>query len=67
MIFQNDQVTLLVLSVDAARHVGDIERFDAQQVHQSYGVGNLRHAVAFVGVKAALHGYHRLLTQRSVE
>ena len=53
--------------VHAARGVANEEVLDAQFVHDANGEGHLLHVVAFVVVKASLHGHHVLAAQTAEE
>ena len=58
VVGDGDDSSLAVAGVDAAGGVGDDEVADAEETEDSGGEGDLRHAVALVGVDTALHdGY----------
>jgi hypothetical protein len=63
VVVDDHQVAYAECRVHATRGVAHKQRLDAQLIHHTLGEGHLLHAVAFVVVKAAIHGHDVLATQ----
>ena len=58
VIVNDHQITLLVVEVHASGGIGNVEGLDAQLTQNPDREGDLLHGIAFVIVKAALHGHN---------